>query len=117
MRAEDSPSGRRRVCRRLVAGQQRRDSSAEGWRGRPAEARGRFRRCEHSLLARDFKASQLPAGSLGPRGAAGPQGSSWSAGPGGAAVLPGPDLAQEPVEVDRALNAEKCSHAHQPDGV
>lgn len=38
---------------------------------------------DHSLLARDFKAGQLPRGPVGPAGPAGPQGPAGPAGPAG----------------------------------
>src|SRR5438105_5304473 len=38
---------------------------------------------DHSLLARDFKAGQLPRGAPGPAGAAGPAGHQGPAGPAG----------------------------------
>src|SRR5947208_14972024 len=42
---------------------------------------------DFSLLSRDFKRGQIPAG---PRGPTGPQGASGPAGPAGPAGLPGP---------------------------
>lgn len=39
---------------------------------------------DHSLLARDFKAGQLPRGATGPEGAQGPQGPAGAQGPPGA---------------------------------
>jgi hypothetical protein len=45
---------------------------------------------DHSLLAADFKAGQLPAGPMGPAGAAGPSGAQGPAGPTGPAGSTGP---------------------------
>jgi hypothetical protein len=42
---------------------------------------------DHSLLARDFKAGQLPRGATGPAGPAGPQGPAGPAGTGGTAAI------------------------------
>jgi hypothetical protein len=54
---------------------------------------------DHSLLARDFKAGQLPAGPRGAQGPAGPAGAAGPAGPTGASGPQGPrgnDGAQGP---------------------
>jgi hypothetical protein len=62
---------------------------------------------DESLLARDFRRGQLPAGPAGPAGAAGPAGPQGPAGPRGATGLAGTARAYGLVGPDGVLDAAK----------
>jgi hypothetical protein len=75
----------------------------------------------HSLLAKDFKATQLPAGKRGPTGSEGPQGPPGpSTGPAGGALVgsyPNPSLAQRSVDTGNFKASATAPNAAMLSGI
>src|SRR3954469_24594488 len=61
---------------------------------------------DHSLLARDFKAGQIPRGPAGPAGPAGPQGPAGPAGPAGPGGSSGAGVRWALVRPDGGIAAQ-----------